>query len=68
LDLFDNPVGYLPAKGWFQVSQKNTDFGQNPCFLLFLSGGCSETEVSEQLYSMFRKQARTTAKRRPQAF
>jgi hypothetical protein len=22
LDLFDNPVGYLPTKGWLQVSQK----------------------------------------------
>jgi hypothetical protein len=33
-----------------QVSQKTRIFWQNPRFLLFLSGSCSETEVSEQLY------------------
>ncbi|MDR3355878.1 MAG: hypothetical protein LBO04_01675 [Spirochaetaceae bacterium] len=43
MDLFDNPVGYLTSL------PKNTDFWQNPCFLLILSGCCSETEVSEQL-------------------
>jgi hypothetical protein len=50
MDLFDNPAGYLPTKGWLQVSQKTRGFWQNPRFLLFLGGCCSETSVSEQLY------------------
>jgi hypothetical protein len=38
LDLFDNPVGY------------RTSLGKMLRILLFFSGNCSETEVSEQLY------------------
>jgi hypothetical protein len=38
LDLFNNPVGY------------RTSLGKMRSILLFLSGCCSETEVSEQLY------------------
>jgi hypothetical protein len=37
-DLFDNPVGY------------RTSLGKMLHILPFLSGCCSETEVSEQLY------------------
>jgi hypothetical protein len=37
VDLFNNPVGYL------------TSLGKMLRILLFLSGCCSETEVSEQL-------------------
>ena len=42
LDLFGNPIGF-PHK-----SRKMTN--QRLAILLFLSGSCSETEVSEQLY------------------
>jgi hypothetical protein len=38
LDLFNNPVGYF------------TSLGKMLRILLFFSGICSETEVSEQLY------------------
>jgi hypothetical protein len=38
-----------------QVSQKTRIFWQNPRFLLFFSGSCSETEVSEQLYFLTKK-------------
>jgi hypothetical protein len=40
LDLFNNPVGYF------------TSLGKMLRILLFFSGICSETEVSEQLYCM----------------
>ncbi|MDR0722443.1 MAG: hypothetical protein LBF75_06570, partial [Treponema sp.] len=38
LDLFNNPVGY------------RTSLAKCSAFCCFLSGSCSETEVSEQLY------------------
>jgi hypothetical protein len=44
-----NPVGSRISLS------KKTDFLTNPHFLLFLSGGCSETEVSEQFYKSILK-------------
>jgi hypothetical protein len=38
LDLFNNPVGY------------RTSLAKCSAFCCFLSGSCSETEVSEELY------------------
>jgi hypothetical protein len=42
MDLFDNPVGY------------RTSLGKMLRILMFFSGNCSETEVSEQLKLVFR--------------
>jgi hypothetical protein len=56
VDLFNNPVGYLPGKawlptfGWLQVLQETLRVSM-PRILLFLSGCCLKTEVFKQLYS-----------------
>jgi hypothetical protein len=50
LGLFNNPVGYQTSLAVFQAKACEPLVRQNRIF----SGTCSETEVSEQLYSRIR--------------